>query len=53
MNGNEVVVKLGCLSLSYWTSGFYPSRRFQQLYLVDEQLENILRIKRMLVNPSS
>ena len=52
MNGNEVVVKLGCLSLSYWTSGFYPSRRFQQLYLVDEQLENILRIKRMLVNPS-
>ena len=38
--------------VSYWTSGFYPSRRFQQLYLVDEQLENILRIKRMLVNPS-
>ena len=52
MSGNEVIVKLGCLSLSYWTSGFYLRHRFQQLYLVDEQLENILRIKRMLVSPS-
>lgn len=51
LTGNDVIVKLGCSSLAYWTSGLHPTSLFKKLYLVDEKLENILRIKRMLVNP--
>ncbi len=53
LTGQEVALELGCLSKSYWIDNLKYAYFFQKLYLVDENIDNILQSKRILKNFSN